>query len=51
MLTIEVRPDLWFRKIDGTVVDLSRLDYARTGWVVRLDLSFDRAFRRISRDD
>jgi hypothetical protein len=50
VVTIQLQPDLWFRRIDGNVVDLSAFDFGRTGWVVRLDVPFARAFRR-SHDD
>jgi hypothetical protein len=49
LITIEFRPDLWFRRIDGSVVDLSGFDFARTGRVVRIDLSIENAFRGSSR--
>lgn len=51
VVTIQLQPDLWFRRIDGNVVDLSAFDFTRTGWVVRLDVPFARAFRRSHDDD
>jgi hypothetical protein len=50
VITVEVHPELWFRRFDGSVLDLSGLDFERTGWVVRLD-PFSRGFRRGSDDD
>jgi hypothetical protein len=50
VITVEVHPDLWFRRIDGSVVDLSAFDFERTGWIVRVPL-FERGFRRSHHDD
>jgi hypothetical protein len=50
VITVEVHPDLWFRRIDGSVVDLSAFDFETTGWVVRVPL-FERGFRRSHHDD
>ena len=50
VITVEVHPELWFRRFDGSVLDLSGLDFDRTGWVVRLD-PFGRGFQRGDDDD
>jgi hypothetical protein len=49
-IVVEVHPELWFRRFDGSVLDLSGLDFERTGWVVRLD-PFGKGFRRGQDDD
>jgi hypothetical protein len=50
VIVVEVHPELWFRRFDGSVMDLSGLDFAKTGWVVRLD-PFGSGFRRGHDDD
>jgi hypothetical protein len=45
VITVEVHPELWFRRIDGSVVDLSLFDFERTHRVIQVDL-FERGFRR-----
>jgi hypothetical protein len=45
VITVEVHPELWFRRFDGSVVDLSQLDFAKTNRIIRVDL-FPSGFRR-----
>jgi hypothetical protein len=49
VIVVEVHPELWFRRFDGSLLDLSALDFDRTGRIVRLD-PFGRGFRH-GRDD
>lgn len=50
-LTVDVQPALWFRRADGTVMDLSALDFTATGAVVEFELEMDRGFTRVEFDD
>jgi hypothetical protein len=38
---VDLRPDRWFRRIDGTVMDLSALDFAATGRVIEFEQEFE----------
>lgn len=46
-LAVDVQPALWFRRSDGTVMDLSRLDYTRTRELVGFALEMQRGFRKV----
>ncbi|HET7321852.1 MAG TPA: hypothetical protein VFI96_05095 [Longimicrobiaceae bacterium] len=46
-LVVDVQPALWFQNGDGTVVDLSRFDYAETGKLVEFELKMDRGFHHV----
>lgn len=50
-LTVDVQPALWFERADGTVMDLSALDFARTGAVIEFELEMDKGFRKVEFDD
>lgn len=49
-LSVDVQPQLWFARGDGTVVDLSRLDYSRTRLLVEFEFEMDRGFRTVKFD-
>jgi hypothetical protein len=38
---VDLRPDRWFKRSDGTVMDLSALDFATTGRVVEFEREFE----------
>lgn len=44
-VTIDLRPDLWFRNLDGTVRDLSLLDYPTTATTVEFEVEFEDGIR------
>lgn len=50
-VTVQVRPNLWFLRGDGTVVDLSALDFERTGEVVELEAEIENASWEVEFDD
>lgn len=41
-VTIDLRPDLWFRNEDGTVRNLALLDFGTTGLSVEFEVEFER---------
>lgn len=49
-LTVDVQPALWFRNTDGTVRDLSKLDFASTGSVVEFAVEIDKGFNKVEHD-
>ena len=50
-LFVDVQPSMWFRRADGTVRDLSRLDYVRTGSVVGFEVEVKQGFRSVISDN
>lgn len=50
-LAVDVQPALWFRKADGTVMDLSRFDFATTGALIEFELEMHEGFTGIEIDD
>lgn len=46
-VTVEVDPALWFRRSDGRVLDLSSLDFNRTGKLLEFELEVERGFSRM----
>ena len=49
-LSVDVQPQQWFVRGDGTVMDLSRLDYSRTRALVEFEFEMDRGFRTVRFD-
>ena len=43
-LVIELNPAMWFLQADGTVMDLSELDFSTTGELIDFDLEIDDGF-------
>jgi hypothetical protein len=43
-LTIDLRPDLWFKNLDGSVVDLSAFDYATTATLLEFEVEMEGGF-------
>ncbi|HEV8600791.1 MAG TPA: hypothetical protein VGQ69_15625 [Gemmatimonadales bacterium] len=50
-ITIELDPAVWFRRFDGTVLDLSAFDFLRTGDVVEFEAELENGFQTIEFDD
>lgn len=50
-LAVDVQPGLWFRRADGTVLDLSRFDYARTRLVPKFEVEVKQGFRSVKYDN
>lgn len=50
-LTVDVRPGAWFARADGSVVDLSRFDFAATGEVAELEVEIENGFADVEVDD
>lgn len=46
-LSVDVQPAMWFRRSDGSVRDLSQLDYARTRSVVGFEIEVKQGFRTV----
>ncbi len=44
-ITLELRPDLWFRNADGTVRDLSQWNFATTSRLIEFEVEFERGVR------
>jgi hypothetical protein len=49
-VTVEIDPRTWFRRADGSVVDLSKSDFARTGRLAELEVEIERGFPRLRID-
>ncbi len=50
-LAVDVQPAMWFKRADGTVLDLSRLDYGRTGATASLEVELKQGFRSVKKED
>lgn len=46
-MTVTIDPGAWFARPDGTVLDLSRLDFARTGRVLEFEVEMEQGFRTV----
>jgi hypothetical protein len=44
-ITLELRPDLWFRNGDGTVRDLSQWNWATTSNLIEFEVEFEQGVR------
>lgn len=44
-ITLELRPDLWFRNGDGTVRDLSQFNWATTSSLIEFEVEFEQGVR------
>jgi len=49
-VTIEIDPRTWFRRADGSVVDLSKSDFGRTGRLAEFEIEIERGFSRMRSD-
>lgn len=50
-VTIELDPAVWFRRFDGTVLDLSAFDFAATDELVEFEAELENGFQKIEFDD
>jgi hypothetical protein len=50
-VTVELDPSVWFRRFDGTVMDLSAFDFVRTGEVLEFEAELEDGFQEIDFDD
>lgn len=50
VITVEVRPESWFQRIDGSVLNLALLDYETTGQVAEFEAEFEDGFVEIEHD-
>lgn len=46
-VTVTIDPGAWFARPDGTVLDLSQLDFARTGRVLEFEVEMEQGFRTV----
>jgi hypothetical protein len=46
-LTIDISPDIWFKKADGTVKDLAQHDYDQTQDLLEFDVEMEDGFTKI----
>jgi hypothetical protein len=46
-LTVDIRPDLWFARSDGSVLNLSLYDYDETGQLLEFELEMEEGFMEI----
>lgn len=49
--TVHIDPALWFKRADGTVMNLAALDYDATGSVVEFEFEMENGFTEIEFDD
>ena len=50
-LSVDVQPALWLKRADGTVIDLSTLDYSRTRSHLRIEVEMRTGFRTVKIED
>lgn len=50
-LVVDVMPDLWFRDVDGGVMDLREWDYDSTGLLLEFELEIEEGFVEVEFDD
>ena len=50
-VTVQLDPSVWFRRFDGTVMDLSAFDFVRTGIVLEFEAELEDGFQKIEFDD
>lgn len=48
---VRIDPAAWFKRADGKVVDLSAIDYARTGKLVEFELDMEHGFGKAEHGD
>lgn len=46
-LTVDLRPDIWFGRSDGSVLELQQYDYETTGQVLELELEMEQGITEI----
>jgi len=50
-VTLELDPAVWFRRFDGTVLDLSAFDFGQTGDILEFEAELENGFQTIDFDD
>lgn len=50
-VTVDVQPGVWFKKADGSVMDLSEFDYATTGSLIEFEMEMEKGFGKVKFDD
>lgn len=50
-LVVDLRPDIWFGRADGTVMDLSLFDYDATGQLLEFELEMEDGITEVEIDD
>lgn len=50
-LTVDVRPDIWFGRPDGTVIELHLYDYDSTGQLLEFEVEMEDGFTEIEYDN
>jgi len=50
-LTVDIRPDIWFKRSDGSVLPLHVYDYDLTGSLLELEVEIEDGFTEIEIDD
>jgi len=50
-VTIQLDPGVWFRRSDGTVMDLSAFDFATTGDLLEFEAELEDGFPKVELDD
>lgn len=43
-IDVDLNPSAWFKKADGTVLDLSAFDFPKTGQVIKFELEIEKGF-------
>ncbi|MDZ7780228.1 MAG: hypothetical protein U5R14_09905 [Gemmatimonadota bacterium] len=50
-LTIDIRPEIWFGRSDGSVLELQSWDYDSTGRILEFEVEMENGFTEIEIDD
>jgi len=50
-LVVDLRPDIWFGRSDGTVMDLSLFDFDATGQILEFELEMEDGITEVEIDD
>jgi hypothetical protein len=49
-LTVDISPDIWFVRADGSVMDLTEFDHSQTGRMLEFDVDMEDGFTKIELD-
>ena len=50
-IVVTLDPTVWFRRFDGTVLDLSAFDFGRTGEVLEFEAELENGFQKVEFED
>ncbi len=50
-ITVAINPAMWFQREGGGVMDLSQLDFAKTGKVAKLEAEFENGFAEVETEN